>query len=320
LFVLLLADDVVSTINIGLNTSVTLTNVTLSHATRYYFTVAAVNEVGLFTTLASDGFIIDINKPSTGVVFNSAKHKDNIFQSSTSEFTASWHGFQDHCSGVQNYFIALVDEEVPNTIRFTKLALQTTFTFTKLSLFDGHTYRAAVKAIDAAGHESDVVFSAPKTVDVSPPSGYQCLNYTQVAANLTSVTNDQHVLNSFSLDVQKNVLYTIEGIITNTTSISIVLQIDNLNIPIPERVLHNGSYYFVYTFVSTESKRQDVALIINGGEAAAIDPHVSVSECAEMIAGDSHAFEAIQVAPDLIAVNVFAMDLESDIQKVLHLR
>jgi len=277
-----------------------------------------VNEVGLYTTLVSDGFVIDINKPSTGVVFNSAKHKDAIFQSSTSEFTASWHGFQDHCSGVQNYFLALVDEDDANAFRFTSVALQTTFTFTKLSLVDGHKYRVAVKAVDAAGHESDVVFSAPVTVDATPPSGYQCVRFTHMTVNVTSATSDQQILNSYSLYMQKNVLYAIEIIIINTTSINIVLKIDNLNIPIPERVLHNGSYYFSYTFVSTETKRQNVSLTIDSDDAAFIEPQVSISECAEMIANDSHAFEAIQVAPGLIVVNVFAVDLESDIQTVLH--
>ena len=315
--VLLLADDVLSTLNTGLHTSVSFTNVTLKHATRYYFTVTAVNEVGLYTTLASDGFIVDVNRPSTGVVFNSANHKDVSFQSSTSEFTASWHGFQDHCSGVQNYCVALVDEEAPNNLQFTNVALQTTFTFTNLLLVDGHKYRAAVKVVDAAGHESDVVFSSPVTVDGSPPSGYQCVRYTRVSANVTS---DQYFLNLYTLNVQKSVLYAIEGIITNTTSISIVLQIDNLNIPIPERVLHNGSYYFSYTFVSTETKQQNVALTINSDETYLINPQVSINECAEMITNESHAFEAVQIAPDLIAVNVFAVDLESDIQSVIHFR
>ena len=275
-----------------------------------------MNEVGLFTTLASDGFIVDINKPSTGVVFNSAKYKDARFQSSTTEFTASWHGFQDHCSGVRNYFVALVDGEDHDILRFTSAALQTTFTFTTLSLFDGHTYRAAVKAMDAAGHESDVVYSAPVTVDASPPSGYQCVRYSQMTADVTSATTNQHILNAYSFDVQKNVLYVIEGIITNLTSIHLDLIIDNLNIPIPERVLHNGSYAFAYTFVSTENKRQNVSLIITSDKIVFTVPQVSISECAEMIANDSHAFETIQVASGVIAINMFAMDLESGIQKV----
>ena len=251
------ADDVIPSITYGLNTSVTFSNVTLKHATRYYFTVTAVNEVGLYTTLASDGFIVDINKPSTGVVYNSANHKDARFQSVTSEFTASWHGFQDHCSGVQNYFIALVDEEDPNVLRFTIVALQTTFTFTKLSLAVGHTYRAAVKAVDAAGHESDVVFSAPLTVDASPPFGYQCARYTQITKKVTRATINQHSVASYLLDGQENVMYAINGIIMNTKIHSIVLQIDNLNIPIQERVLHNGSYDYSYTFVSTATKQQN---------------------------------------------------------------
>ena len=282
--------------------------------------MTAVNKVGLFTTLSSDGFIVDIKKPSTGVVYNSGNHKDNNCQSSSSEFTASWHGFQDHCSGVQNYFIALVDDEDTTATRFTTVALQTTFTFTKLSLTDGHTYRAAVKAVDAAGHESDVVMSAPVTVDTSPPSGYQCVRYSQITPDLTSASNAQYIWNSFSLDVQENALYAVEGIITDMSSINIFLNIDNLNIPIPERVLHNGSYHFSYTFASTETKRQNVTLTFSGDGIDFANPQVSISECVEMIANDSHAFEAIQVAPDQIAVSLFAVDLESGMQRVSHLQ
>jgi len=297
--------------NTGLNEAVTFSNVTLTHATRYYFTVTAVNEVGLYTTIASDGFIVDINKPTIGVVFNSANHKDARFQSSSSEFTASWHGFQDHCSGVQNYFIALVEDEDTNATRFTNVALQTTFTLTKLSLIDGHTYRAAVKAVDAAGHESDVVVSAPVTVDTSPPSGYVCVRYLQTTPDITSASN-----NTFLLNLQENILYALEGIITNTSSINIILNIENLNIPIPERVLHNGSYYFSYTFAATETKRQNVTLSISSDNFDFANRQVSISECVEMLVNDSHAFEAIQVAPNQIAVTLFAVDLESNIQKV----
>jgi len=277
-----------------------------------------VNEVGLYTTLASDGFIVDINKPSTGVVFNSANHKDTMFQYSTSEFTASWHGFQDHCSGVRNYFLALVDEDDTNNLRFTSVGLQTTFKFIKLSLVDGHTYRAAVKAVDAAGHESDVVFSAPVAVDASAPSGYQCLHFSQMTANITSVSNDQYILNSFLLHVRENVMYAVEGTIANASGITIVLNIDNLIIPILERILHNGSYYFSYTFSSTETKRLNVTLTISSDEVAFANLHVFISECVEMIVNDSHAFEAIQVAPDLISVNLLVLDLESGLKKVMY--
>ena len=213
------ADDVIPTMNLGLNTSILFQNVSLEHATRYFFTVTAVNEVGLYTTISSDGFIVDINKPSTGVVFNSAYYNDINFQPANSVFTASWHGFQDHCSGIKNYYIAIVDESQSNTLEFIPVGLQTTFTFAKMSLIDGRSYRAAVKAIDAAGHESDVVFSARVTIDSSPPSSYQCLRSTQIKIHALTDNRRHLTFDTFLINTQKNTLYKIEGVIAKSNVI-----------------------------------------------------------------------------------------------------
>jgi len=299
------ADDIISTTNVGLNVSITFEDVTLQHATKYYFTVTSVNEVGLFSTLASDGFIVDINKPTTSVVFNSAFHRDVRFQSSTTEFTASWHGFQDHCSGVQTYLIALVDDFDANNLIFNNAAFLTSFTFSNVTL---------VK--DAAGHESDVVFSAPVVIDSSAPHGYQCVRFVAFECIVDTTTDEDTVTDSFTINIQKDTIYRIEGSVDNATHVNIVFQLDHLHTPIPVRVLHNGSFDFSYTFVAAYTQRQNISLTFISDGTETLYHRIIMSKCADTIVNDSNAFEVIQLAPDTFVVNVFVIDLDSDVRQV----
>ena len=309
------ADDIISTTYVGLNVSITFEDVTLQHATKYYFTVTSVNEVGLFSTLASDGFIVDINKPSTGVVFNSAFHRDVRFQSSTTEFTASWHGFQDHCSGVQTYFIALIDGSDANSLSFNNIAFLTTYTF-NVSLVEGRSYSAAVKAVDAAGHESDVVFSAPVVIDSSAPYGYQCIKFVAFESIFDTTTDEDTITSSFTTNMQEDTIYKIEGTINNATHVKVVFQLDLLHTPIPVRVLHNGSFEFSYTFVVAYTQRHNISLTFISDDTENLSHRIIMSKCADTIVNDSNAFEVIQLAPDTFVVNVFVIDLDSDVRQV----
>jgi hypothetical protein len=81
----------------------------LEHGTRYYVTVRAWNEAGLQTTVVSDGFMIDVTPPVSGVVFNTGLHSNAHAQSSTTAISASWHGFEDSESGVRSYHVTVYD-------------------------------------------------------------------------------------------------------------------------------------------------------------------------------------------------------------------
>jgi hypothetical protein len=97
------------TIEAGLNTNWTFPTRHLEHGTRYYVTVRAWNEAGLQTTAVSDGFLIDVTPPVPGVVFTTAHHSNAHAQSSTTNITASWHGFEDSDSGVMSYHVTVYD-------------------------------------------------------------------------------------------------------------------------------------------------------------------------------------------------------------------
>ena len=299
-----------------MNTSVEYQNINLTHATRYYFTVTAVNAVGLYTTISSDGFIVDTTKPSTGVVYNSAAYRDVAFQSSSSELKSSWHGFQDHCSGIQTYFVALVDNITISPLNFTSAGFHTTYTFKELSLGHGISYYAAVKAVDAAGHESDVAFSAPVTIDTSPPSGYQCDIYTNIYPNVSSSYKTHSIIETYSMYMIENNMYKIGGTISNATYVNLVLQIDHLGIPITLKRQHNGSYAFTYTFVSKYTGKRNFNLTYSNENDQNIIYSTSISRCNDTFLNDSFAIEAMQVAPNQLSVDIMIMDLESGLRKV----
>ncbi|XP_052788806.1 uncharacterized protein LOC128223569 [Mya arenaria] len=101
--------DVYGLTNVGVNTQITFNTSSLLHGTRYYCTVSSYNILGLHTTGNSDGFMIDIDIPIQGTVFNTRSFSNRHFQSSTTEFEISWYGFTDHLSGIRSYEVAYVE-------------------------------------------------------------------------------------------------------------------------------------------------------------------------------------------------------------------
>ena len=135
--------------------------------------------MGLHVSAISDGFVIDMDIPIAGVVFNTARHMDDLYQSSQSSFSLSWHGFVDHFSGIMSYHVAMSDNKSNDTLNlnFIDVDIKTTYTFTNISLEHGQTYYGFVKASDAAGHMSPVSISRGRMIDISPPTGVTCQSY-----------------------------------------------------------------------------------------------------------------------------------------------
>ena len=131
--------------DVGLNTTLTIPTTTMEQGTRYYISVRAWNEAGLQTTATSDGFLVDVTPPVTGVVFPSHSYSNRHAQSSTTSLAASWHGFEDRHSGVTSYHVAVYDTDNVTTpvVPFTNVGFLTKFVFKGLSLRHGH--RSVVK-------------------------------------------------------------------------------------------------------------------------------------------------------------------------------
>ena len=104
----------------GLQTSVTISGISLRDGGTYYITVKAIDRVGHYKEVKSDGVYIDTTHPVyTGKIFveGEISQKDNetvIYTSDESSVTASWPQFVDEHSGMEKYQWSMVkDHEQP---------------------------------------------------------------------------------------------------------------------------------------------------------------------------------------------------------------
>ncbi|KAK7493717.1 hypothetical protein BaRGS_00015046, partial [Batillaria attramentaria] len=189
------AEDFVRRTHVGSNTTWTLPTVSLERGTRYYITVRAVNGAGLMTTAVSDGVVVDVIPPVAGVVFNTHGHTNRHAQSSTTTMHVSWHGFDDRHSGVTSYHVALYDvnDTAVPVVGFQDAGVQAEYIFEGVTLQDKHSYRVLVKAIDAAGLESEPAASDPILIDTTPPAGITCDKYHAVDSKNMELTHSPSV-------------------------------------------------------------------------------------------------------------------------------
>ncbi|XP_021360606.1 uncharacterized protein LOC110455039 isoform X2 [Mizuhopecten yessoensis] len=185
-------DDVKTPTDVGLNTSKSWPDLTLSPGTTYYVTVTAINHVGLHTTLVSDGVLVDQERPYAGIVFNTDQFYNSHTQNSR-DVGVSFRGIGDRHSAIETFFVALDKSFNISTesLQFKRTGLRNSVKFIDENLTDGQWFVFAVKALDAAGFESETMFSPPAMFDSSPPTAFEIRsvdtlhNETVVAENGT---------------------------------------------------------------------------------------------------------------------------------------
>ncbi|XP_069134697.1 uncharacterized protein [Argopecten irradians] len=172
------ADDIITIDDVGLNTSMSWSDLTLSPGTKYYVTVTATNQVGLHITLVSDGVLVDQENPYTGEVFNTAKFYNSHSQN-YQDVGVSFRGFADRHSAIKTFLVAFdrSGNGSQELLKFERIGIQNTHRYTNMNLTDGHWYRFAVKALDAAGFESETIFSPQFMYDSSTPTGFAPCEY-----------------------------------------------------------------------------------------------------------------------------------------------
>ncbi|XP_053405467.1 uncharacterized protein LOC128558963 [Mercenaria mercenaria] len=319
--------DVFQIAEVGLETNVTLTNISLTHGTRYFFTVTAYNTIGMHNTLSSDGFVIDMDTPIAGVIFNTDKYIDKGYQSLTSTFSMSWHGFLDHHSGVKSYHIAVAEDGSFNlsNIVLRNVGLKTSYTFTNLKLMHGKAYVGLVKACDAAGHSSVVARTNLKHVDVTPPYGLHCSRYSLMQRNETKLDLEQtenessNVYLELRADLEKDNLYKISGVTYGTGSIAkLILVMDRFEVLLHTSHNHDGSEDFEYNFISKEKKSLVIeikqATITEGWHTLEANLYGCVHSSSN-VNGDG-AIKLQQIRPSVLGVTTLLVDPESSVYKI----
>ena len=170
---------------VGLNTSVTFSDLDLIPLSQqYFFTVRAFSRTGAMSEVTSNGIYVGYGKP----LIAGTVHMD-MFSNSSSSLTASWDGFSSdlpilfyewaistkpvnisRCpKSVNSYWR---DDEVDNLFdvkRFVNVGLDTVATVNNLNLYHNKKYYVTVRASNEA-LRCIFVTSLPILIDLTPPS------------------------------------------------------------------------------------------------------------------------------------------------------
>jgi hypothetical protein len=128
----------------------TQTSLSLIEGTLYYPSVRAVDQAGnLSAVLTGDGFIADATAPSTPATLDDGATSDSTTQSPS----LTWAASTDAVSGLLRYEVAIGSSSgATDVLTWTDVGVVTTKTMTGLSLTEGQTYYASVRAVDQAGN------------------------------------------------------------------------------------------------------------------------------------------------------------------------
>lgn len=128
-----------------------------------YISVKAYDNAGNVSAVATDAFYVrfDPTPPTGNATVNDGTGTDVDTWVLANSLSANWSAAADSESGVLRYWYAIgTTAGATNTVGWTDNATATIFTKTGLSLVNGQTYYASVKAENSAG-----LFSAPVTSD-----------------------------------------------------------------------------------------------------------------------------------------------------------
>ena len=289
----------------------------LVHGQKYYFTVIAYNNVGLHTMASSDGFVVDMEPPVTGVVYNTGDYKNKAIQSDIDTFELSWHGFLDHDTGIKTYIVALyeISDIAVMVHNFTNVSGQTSLKLRDLNLTHNSVYQGAVKAIDAVGLTSESVLTERTLIDTTSPVTFMCDDETVVTQTSQNISRNQTVALTAKFSVNNR--YTISGKIT------LGFKMPHLKFRIDQRIgetfnlqsTHDGNFDFHYTFFSDFDDLHDVKLETEDFELFHIE--VMLRECMPVVLENNlNSIRLTQLSAHLLKASVNVVDPESKIKQV----
>ena len=176
-------DSAVLTEDVANSGFLTRQNLSLVPGARYISKITCTNADGFSTTSMSDGVVIDITPPSSGLVHDGPSLLTDVnYQSSPSSVQAVWEPFTDHESGIVGYRWGLgTSPDDDDVINFIDIGMATSVK-SEVSLISGVRYYVTVEAQNGAGLTSHG-WSDGFLVDISPP------DLTEVRDVCTSLQN-----------------------------------------------------------------------------------------------------------------------------------
>ena len=163
--------DVLSWVNNGLDTTISIGELNLDHATVYYQNVRAIDLVdNVSEGVASNGITTDHSPPEAGSI-NDGIAADETWLITNDRLYLNWNGFQDSTSGIQYYEYAI--GTVPgqsNIVPWVNVGMDTASVDSELVLNHGTTYYGSVRVTDNVGNMSVPFSSNGITVDLFDPT------------------------------------------------------------------------------------------------------------------------------------------------------
>ena len=252
-----------------------------------------------------------------GVVYNTMRYTNDAVQSATDTFELSWRGFLDHDSGIKAYYIAIYEDLDDQDIikDFINVNLQTSIKITKLNLEHSKKYYAAVKAIDAVGHVSDIVTSKSKLVDISAPSAYNCSSFD----NLYGIQEDtfNSTVIDFPVSLERNGLYIIAGrygTMNQHPSVKLMVA-TKLGSYLPVLRSHDDSVMFHATLFPQFEGSYNVTVDI--GILPVFNVDISLGKCEySLTEGMKEALVVTQLSHNYFKATIKVIDPESAVKQV----
>ena len=191
--------NIVPFVNVGLNSTITLTNLSLiSRNQPYFVTVRAHALSGAISEVTSNSIIPGYDSPiMSGMI------TQPMYQYSKTNLNVHWEPFQSDVPilyyqwAIANYTLNysqlaalcrdLNSEELIQG--FENVNLRTFFAATGLSLEHNQTYYVLVQAVDEAGKCSTVISESPTKIDTTPPIGRS----TVIGPDESNIGRDHYV-------------------------------------------------------------------------------------------------------------------------------
>ncbi|XP_061176006.1 uncharacterized protein LOC133184957 [Saccostrea echinata] len=160
-------------------TTYLISRLSLSPGIQYFTNVIVYGFSGVHHTESSDGFIIDDDKPRSGIVWDGIGLHDLEYQNSSTSLQARWQGFLDTVSGIRHYFWCVGNTTTISPIHsntecnvwdWENVGIETSVS-RKLAegLANGKFCYSKVYAVDNVGFKSDIAVSDGVTIDTTPP-------------------------------------------------------------------------------------------------------------------------------------------------------
>ncbi|XP_053381950.1 uncharacterized protein LOC123539831 [Mercenaria mercenaria] len=309
-------DDLIPVTDYGLAEKAEFNDLPISPGTKYYFTIRVLNSVGLMTSLASDGIVLDEEPPFEGVVFNTDHHKNVKFQASLSIIGVSWHGFVDHHSHIHHYSVFVTEVATGRVVQFDEnVGIRTSITLNNTNLHHGESYKVSVQASDAAGYATSVIDSETVTVDSTAPQSFTCRAFTGTSqqSNLTFGSNDI----SFTSVLSKDRFYKLKVGLESLdyfSSVQISIGHHMMVLQMSENADHSKETEM--SFLSPYNDSTDFTINFND-PVKSNDIRIRLLECSDIdLEATVSPIDVMQFSHSQISVCSRILDLESGVRSI----